>query len=82
MINYKDLQKSELNDTYTVVSKLYTPSTINIEKELLFGQIENGLVSGRLATSTCSKLDFNPEFLIQFKMYFHPNNLRSERNNS
>ena len=52
MINYKDLQKSELNDTYTEVSKLYTPSTINIEKELLFGQIENGLVSGRLATST------------------------------
>ena len=43
MIDYKDLQESNLNDTYTLVSKLYTPSTINIEKELLFG-----LVSGRL----------------------------------
>ena len=31
MIDYKDLQESELNDTYTLVSKLYTPSTINIK---------------------------------------------------
>ena len=26
-----------------------------------------------------SKLDFNPEFQIQFRMYFHTNNLKNER---
>ena len=61
MINYKDLQKSELNDTYTVVSKLCTPSTINIEKELLFGQIQNGLFSAILArTAKQQKKSFKP----------------------
>ena len=45
-----------------------------------FGQMKNGLNSGRLACSTSSKilelkqysnLDFNPGFSIQFKMYFN-----------
>ena len=42
-----------------------------------FGQIKNGLVSGRLActSSQIFNLDFNPEFSIQVRMYFHPKKL-------
>ena len=54
-----------------------------------FGQEKNGLVSGRLASISrktknliqYSTLHFNPEFSIQFRMYFHSNNLRSRGKN-
>ena len=54
-----------------------------------FGQITNGLVSGRLPVHTVkpkilkqySNIGFTPEFSIQFRINLRPKNLRSERNN-
>ena len=72
--------------------KLYIPSTINIWKKLLSTAIwadKNGLVSDNSLYFKYQTWDlkqysnlviFFPEF-IQFRMYFHLKNLKSERNN-
>ena len=59
-------------------SKLYIPSTIEGScSSQPFGQIKNGLFTGKLActfskTKNFSNLDFNHEFQIQLRIYFHP----------
>ena len=73
---------------------LYIPSTIKTEteKELLrtaiwadtkwtgFWQISSVIKKNQKSLKRHSHLDSNPEFLIQFRMYVHPKNLKSERN--
>ena len=53
------------------IPKLYIPSTINIWKKLL---------STAIWADKNRQIDFYPEF-IQFRMHFHPKNLKSEWKN-
>ena len=68
-----------------MLSKLYIPSTIDTEKELLrtFGHIKNGLVSGRFA---CESRDLQNLRLIpiqivslKFRVDFHSKNFKGEK---
>ena len=71
----------------TMLSKLYIPSTINTEKELLrtCGHIKNGLVSGRLACESRNRQNLRVMPIqigsLKFRMHFHPKNLKGEKNN-
>ena len=71
----------------TMLSKLYIPSTINTEKELLrtFGHIKNGLVSGRLACESRNRQNLRVIPIqigsLKFRMHFHPKNLKGEKIN-
>ena len=74
-------------------NKVIDPSSVNTKEERLKTSVradKNELASDRLACTSRNKnqndkqystLDFNPEFLIQFRTYLHKNNLKRERNN-
>ena len=74
-----------------LASKLYIPSTINIWKKLLSTAIwadKNGVVFGRIAWISNKNQKFEKIYqsffyseFIQFRINFHSNNLKSERNN-
>ena len=69
-----------------MLSKLYIPSTINTEKELLrtFGHIKNGLVSGRLACESRNRQNLRVIPIqigsLMFRMHFHQKKLEREKN--
>ena len=65
-------------------SKLSIPSTINILENLFMAWFLADLLIDQVKLKTLNNssiLHFNPESSIKFRIYFHPKNIKSERNN-